>query len=228
MGALSVSPVSPAAVGVFATPNAVIQPVAAPSSGKSDGSSALSVQDLAQSLFRRTLQATTLYAVSEPASGSVSLTQDATASLLAALTPPLATANTTPTPSATTNPTVTQTSNTSSSAPPATSLQELPTNQDAFDTSLSPDFAMQTALRFGAGVVTEAAVSAVPSTNLGTGLVRDATSVLRLGSLQPRSSGPGLETFAQPQTAAQRVLRSYETSSVGSVAQDANTLDLLA
>lgn len=230
MGALSVGPVSSVAVGILTTPKPVIQPVAVPpgQSGKSSGSSGLSVQDLAQSLFQRTLQAATLYSVTEPASGSASLAQDATASLLAALTPPQATANTTPTPSATTNPTVVQASSTSSSAAPAASIQDLPASQDAFGTSLSPDFAMQTALRFGAGVVAEAAASAVPATNLEAGLVRDATAVLRLGNLQPHAGGPGPEAFAQPQAATQRILRTYESGPISSATQGASTVDLLA
>jgi hypothetical protein len=87
---------------------------------------------------------------------------------------------------------------------------------------------MQTALRFGAGVVTEAMASAIPTADLGTGLVRDATSVLRLESLQARTSAPGPEAFAQPQTPAHRILQSYDSSSMGSAAPGASTVDLLA
>jgi hypothetical protein len=87
---------------------------------------------------------------------------------------------------------------------------------------------MQTALRFGAGVVAEAAASAVPATNLEAGLVRDATAVLRLGNLQPHAGGPGPEAFAQPQAATQRILRTYESGPISSATQGASTVDLLA
>jgi hypothetical protein len=235
MDTLSVNPVSPVAVGVLSTPRPVIQPLAVPPGqhAKAAGPAALSLQEVAQSLFQRTLQTATLYPVAEPASGSAGLALDATASLLAALNPPQATADTTATPAATTNPEAVQASNTSSSTAqtptaPVASLPDLPATQDAFGASLSPDFAMQTALRFGAGVVTEAALAAVPATNLGTGLLRDATAVPRLGNLQPRAGGPGPEAFAQPGAATQRILRTYEAGSALSPAQGTSTVDLLA
>jgi hypothetical protein len=120
----------------------------------------------------------------------------------------------------------------SSTAPastvPATDIQDLPAAQDAFETSLSPDFAMQTALRFGAGVVAQAAASGIPTPDLGAGLVRDATTVLRLENLQPRTGGPGPEAFTQAETPTQRILRTYETSPALSATQGANAVDLLA
>jgi flagellar hook-length control protein FliK len=158
------------------------------------------------------------------------LVQGATASLLAALTPAQAPAPATPASETTPNPTLQATDASTSSAPSPTAaspnVQDLPATQDAFETSLSPDFAMQTALRFGAGVVAQAAV-AVPATDLGTGLVRDATTVLRLENLQPSAGGPGPEAFAQAETPAQRILRTYETGSALSATRGAHALDLL-
>jgi hypothetical protein len=122
----------------------------------------------------------------------------------------------------------TSTSTTPASTVPAADIQDLPAAQDAFDTSLSPDFAMQTALRFGAGVVAQAAASGIPTPDLGAGLVRDATTVLRLENLQPRTGGPGPEAFTQAETPTQRILRTYETSPALSATQGANAVDLLA
>jgi hypothetical protein len=93
---------------------------------------------------------------------------------------------------------------------------------------LSPDFAMQTALRFGAGVVAQAATSGIPAPDLGTGLVRDATTVLRLENLQPHAGGPGPEAFARPESPAQRILRTYEAGSALSATQGTSAVDLLA
>jgi hypothetical protein len=228
MDTFSVGPINPVAVGILHTALPVIQPPATlpGQTGRSAGPTAEPIQNLAQVLFRQTLQAASQYPISEPASGSASLAQDAATSLLAALNPTPATAGSASLAPAATSPAAGQTS-ISSSTTPAPNLQDLPTTQDAFGTSLSPDFAMQTALRFGAGVVTEAAAS-VPAAELGTGLLRDATAVLRLGNLQPRTGGPGPEAFAQPQTATQRVLRTYEGSSTGPSTQGASTVDLLA
>ena len=238
MGALSVSPVGPATFSALSALRPVqasrIQPNLV---GNPSESPALSAQKLVQTLFQRTLQATSLLPVAEPASGSAGLAQDATASLLAALSPPPTPVEVTAAPDATTNATTnaaalqspdTSTSTTPASTVPAADIQDLPAAQDAFDTSLSPDFAMQTALRFGAGVAAEATASGIPGPDLGTGLVRDATTVLRLENLQPRTGGPGPEAFAPPETPTQRILRTYETGSALSATQGANAVDLLA
>ena len=237
MDALSVSPVGPATFSALSA----LRPVQASriqstQVGNPAESSALSAQKLVQTLFQRTLQATSLSPVAEPVSGSAGMAQDVTASLLAALTPPPAPADVTAAPEVT-NPAALQSSDTSpstapsstapSSAVPAPNVQDLPAAQDAFEASLSPDFAMQTALRFGAGVVAQAAASGVPAADLGTGLVRDATTVPRLGNLQPRASGPGPEAFAQPETPTQRILRTYETGSALSATQGGGGEDLL-
>jgi hypothetical protein len=84
---------------------------------------------------------------------------------------------------------------------------------------------MQTALRFGAGVQAQAAL-AMPVGELGAGLVRDATQVLRTGPLQPQGGGPGPEAFARAQATLQRVLRSYEAAPLP--ARGNAALDLLA
>ncbi len=233
MDALSVSPVGPATLSALSALRPVPAPLVQPPAGTPSETSALSIQKLAQSLFQQALQAAATYPVSEPATGSVGLAQEATASLLAALNPPQAPAGVTATPDTTAQPAVLPTPSTdASTAPPsalpATAVQDLPAPQDASAASLTPDFAMQTALRFGAGVVPQAAASGLPGTDLGTGLVRDATTILRLGNLQPRTGGPGPEAFAQPETSTQRILRTYESGSTLSATPGANAVDLLA
>ena len=229
MDALSVSPVGPATLSALGA----LRPVPASriqstQVGNPAGPPALSAQNLVQTLFQRTLQTASLFPVAEPVTGSAGLTQDVTASLLTALSPPQATVAVTPAPDATTSAAPVQASTAPSSAVPAPNVQDLPAAQDAFETSLNPDFAMQTALRFGAGVVAQAAASGMPTPDLGTGLVRDATTVLRLENLQPHAGGPGPEAFAQPESPAQRILRTYETGSALSATQGTSAVDLLA
>lgn len=189
--------------------------------------SPLSVQDLAQRLFQQTLQAATLSPLAEPAAGSAGLAVEAAASLLAALNAPQATANTNPTADATTHPTAVQATGlvtAPAGTPPAAVPAELPANQDAFAASLSTDFALGTALRFGAGVSTQIAPT-LATGNLGTGLVRDATAVLRLEGIQPHAGGPGPEAFTHPQAPVQEVLRTYEAVPA---TQGPGQVDLLA
>jgi hypothetical protein len=232
MASLSVTPISPAALSALNAYQS-IQGLTVPttSTGTAGGTAAPALQDLAQGLFQRTLQATTLFPVAEPASGSLALLQEASASLLAALNAPQAAAETTSTPGATTNPATVQASDTTSSttptaAPPVTTLGDLPVVQDALATSLSPEFAQQTALRFGAGVGAQTLVD-LPVGDLGAGLVRDAASVQRAGNLQPRAGGPGPEAYATPSSTAQRILRTYEASAMVPGAQGRG-VDLLA
>jgi hypothetical protein len=231
MDALSISPVAPATLSALRALPPVQAAQAQPAqAGNPPGPAALSPQNLAQTLFQQTLQATSLFPVAEPAAGSAALIQGATASLLAALAP--AQAPVPPAPDATSNPAALPTSSPdSSTAPPsalpAPNVQDLPATQDPSEASLSPDFAMQTALRFGAGVVAQATTGALAA-DLSTGLVRDATTVLRLENLQPRAGGPGPEAFAQPGTPAQRILRTYEAGSTQSATQGAPAVDLLA
>lgn len=232
MDALSVSPVSPVALGVLSALKPV-QALAVPpaQSGQPAGGSTLSIQDLAQTLFQRTLQAATLSPIAAQATTSASLAQEVTASLLATLSAPQAPTDTTTVPTATTNPAEVQAPDTTPStappsSPPAAVIGDLPT-QDALALSSSPDFAMQTALRFGAGVASQAAL-ALPVADLGAGLVRDATQVLRTGNLQPQAGGPGPEAFAQAQAAIQRILRSYETAPFPVAPLGNSSLDLFA
>jgi len=218
MDALSVNPIRPVALGAL---DAIRPPQALPLPATQDGQAVratpLSLQDLAQTLFQRSLQAATLFPVAPTATGTASLVQEATASLLASLS---AQGGPAPTQGAVATP-----STTPPSAPPAPTVQELPAPLDALATSLSPEFAMQTALRFGAGVQAQAAL-AVPVGELGAGLVRDATQVLRTGPLQAQGGGPGPEAFARAQATLQRVLRTYE--SAPAPARGTSALDLLA
>ena len=85
-----------------------------------------------------------------------------------------------------------------------------------------------TALRFGAGVVAQAATPGTSSTVQGTGLVRDATAVLRLENLQPRAGGHGPEAFTQPGPPAPRVLPTDDPGSTIPATQGTGTVDLLA
>jgi hypothetical protein len=231
MDTLAVNPLGPASLsalyGVQALQTSLPQAAQATQAGNPPAS-ALSTQELLQNLFQQTLQAATPYPATTPASLNTNLSQDATTSLLAALTAPQAPADTTPTVDSTTNPAATQTSTVTPSSPPAVNHQDLPAAQDAFATSLNPDFAMQTALRFGAGVTIQAAATAIPGAHLGTDLVRDATSVLRLGNLQPQAGHPGAEAFAKPQYASQRIVHTYEVASTTPTTQGTGTVDLLA
>ena len=174
-------------------------------------------QELAQGAFRQSLQGVALAPVAEPASAIPSFGSTATASLLAALTTPQAAADTTSAAQAT-----------EPSQPTTTASQTLPqdlsTLQDTFQTGTSVDFALQTALRFGAGVVTPAGQTSLPG-ELGAGLVRDAAAVPRLRNLQPNAGGPGPEAFAQTQAQLDRVLRTYTPPPMAEVATQ---LDLLA
>lgn len=107
---------------------------------------------------------------------------------------------------------------------PVLPLIEATTGQDAFAAASSADFALQTALRFGAGVV--ATPTQPPGgTDLGANLVRDATAVLRLGNLQSQDRGPGPEAFAHRQGAVAQVLQTYQALPAGT---GVGHLDLLA
>lgn len=222
MDALSVNPIRPVALGALdAVRPPQVLPVPAADSSQPARATPLTLQDLAQTLFQRSLQAATLFPVAPTATGTASLVQEATASLLASLS---AQGSAAPAQVAAAAPS-TAPSTAPPSAPPAPTVQELPAPQDALATSLSPEFAMQTALRFGAGVQAQAAL-AVPVGELGAGLVRDATQVLRTGPLQPQGGGPGPEAFTRAQATLQRVLRSYEAAAVP--ARGNAALDLLA
>jgi hypothetical protein len=232
MSPLAVTAIGPATLGAFSALRPVQALPVPPPNGSTPATTALSIQDLAQTLFQRTLQTATAFPVAEPAAGSVGLIQEATASLLASLNAPQAAANPTPAPAATTNPAGIQAtagpsatdSTAPAAAPPATVAGDVAATQDAFATSSSQDFALQTALRFGAGVPGQGAPPPT-ATDMGVDLVRDAARVPRLENLQPHAGGPGPEAFAQPQTPLQRILRDYQTVPA---AQSSVGLDLLA
>jgi hypothetical protein len=245
MNVLPVVPVNPVAVNAVNTAELVHQPVTGSlaQSSKAAGTAALSIQDLTQSLFHQNLQAAALFPVLDPVSGSAGLAQDAIASLLATLNPAQAAAAATPAatpptslgpppnlnPSAGAAPLANALSSAApSSAAPVATAQDLPASQDGFWASLSPDFAMQTALRFGAGVAIQAAPTALSGTAPGTGLVRDAASVLRLGNLQPHAGHPGPEAFTQSQPPTQQILQTYEAGATTTAPQGTSAVDLLA
>lgn len=228
MDALSVTPIGPATLSALSGLRPV-QPLVI-QGDKTSGSSTLSIQDLAQGLFQQALQATTLSPVTDAstAAGNIGLGREATASLLATLTAPQASADATPTPQATTNSVATTAASSSPSANPATTGQtDLLATQDAVAASSTTDFALQTALRFGAGVTAQANPAPTVS-NLGASLVRDAAAVQRLGNLQPGVGGPGPEAYTPPPALDARVLRSYETLSALSIPPATGRLDLLA
>lgn len=227
MDPLAVSPVSPATLSALSALRPPL-PLAAPVAqdpGTPPLATQLSTQDLAQTLFQQALQKAVLFPLAEPAGAN--LAQDAAASLLAALTAPQATVAPTATPNATAaagaalasqaQDTVT----TAAATTPALAV-ELPAVQD----SSSLEFALQTALRFGAGVVTQATPAFQPA-DLAAGLIPDPAAVQRLGNLQPHAGGPGPEAFAHPQAAhpVQRVLRTYE---VAPAVTEPGQLDLMA
>lgn len=226
MAALSVTALGPVTLSALSALRPVEALAVPPAQDGTPSGTTLSIRDLAQGLFQRTLQTATLSPLAEPTGGSLGLVQDATASLLAALTAPQAAVPTTATLNATTAPTAVQTADTSTAPPanpPAAFPADLPATQDTFLNGSSLEFALQTALRFGAGVGAPAApaVAATP----GADLVRDATAVLRTGNLQPRAGGPGPEAFTRPQPPAHQVLRSYQ---VIPAAEASVGLDLMA
>lgn len=226
MDALSVTPIGPATLSALSALRPV-QPLVI-QGGKTSGSSALSIQDLAQGLFQQALQATTLAPVTDVSAGNIGLGREATASLLASLTAPQAPADATPAPQATTNPVAgTAPSSAPSANPVVTGQSDLSATQDALATSSTADFALQTALRFGAGVTAQANPAPTVS-NLGASLVRDAAAVPRLDNLQPGVGAPGPEAYTPPPALDARVLRSYEALSALSIPPAAGRVDLFA
>lgn len=204
------------------------------------GASGLSFNDLVQVLLRQSLQNATAFPTAEAATGNATLAAQATASLLAALNPPQAAATTPTVADATTNPEAVPAVDTATATPSATSTPstaptaappsalpvDLPATQDALAASSGLDFALSTALRFGAGVAALAGPAQATSPE-GTGLVRDAGAVPRLGNLQPHAGGPGPEAFARPSFVS-RVLRTYELGPVAPGVGGPGQLDLLA
>jgi len=226
MDALSLSPLAPATLGALSALRPA-QPLPIQES-KTPGSSTLAVQDLAQGLFQQALQASILSPISEPGGGNVGLAQAATTSLLAALTAPQAPASATAATDATpTALTQTAPSTAPSATPPTPLLADVPATQDAFASSSTLDFALQAALRFGAGVAGQGAL-APPGADLSTGLIRDAAAVQRLGGLQAQAGAPGPEAYTLPQASIARILRNYEAAPNPLSMTEAGVVDLLA
>lgn len=178
------------------------------------------VPDLARGLAQTLLQSTTQSALIQPLTGTSPALPEAApatfaASLLAVLSAPAA-GPTPSTPSTDASPgalaVAGSTPTTAPATPPVAALApETPAIQDGFQTGASADFALQTALRFGAGVVAQAA-PALQAASLGEGLVRDAMAVLRQGGLQSQGGRPGPEAYARPQTDAMRAAEPYRPS----------------
>lgn len=198
MDALRVSALGSAALNALNP----VPPAAQTSPGRIDP------QTLAQDLFRRALQTAAGFPVAEPATGSSGLVQEAAASVLAALTAPPAAEAAPAAPGA--GSAAPQAPSTAPSPTPPVSVPGEPAPvRDSFLTSSDPEFALQTALRFGAGVAAQVAPPG-STPDLATGLVRDPASVLRMGGLQAQAGGPGPQAFTHPQAAAQRALRVYQ------------------
>jgi hypothetical protein len=234
MGPLAVSAFSPLTLSAASALRPLqalpALPQSAAATSKTSTSTTLAIQDLAQGLFQRNLQAATLSAFTEPAAGSAGLAAESTGSLLAALTAPQAPADTTATPGATTAPAVVQTADASSaptSAPPTTLPGDVSATQGLNAVNLSQDFALEAALRFGAGVASQVAPT-LQSGGLGAGLVRDAAAVPRLGNLQSRTGGPGPEAFAQRQAFVQRTAQTYGAIPATQGFGGAGQMDVLA
>lgn len=209
------------------------QPVAVPppSAGGSADALALTTQDLAQGLFQRTLQAASQFPWLGAEVGGASLAQDASTTLFSALQAPQAAANTTPAPTQDSPRTAAlavagATSTAPAANPGLVAPTALTTTTDSFMSSTSLEFALQTALRFGAGVQ-GAAFAPYLVAEPGSTLVRDAAAVSRVGALQPREGGPGPGDYAQPQGSAQQVLRSYGVLAAAAPA-GADRVDFLA
>ncbi|MFN7958143.1 MAG: hypothetical protein U0P46_07485 [Holophagaceae bacterium] len=235
MAAIALSPLAPATLSALSALRPV-QPLPI-TEDKTSGSSALTLQDLAQGLFQRTLQASVLAPLAEPGGGNLGVAPEATASLLASLTAPQAPASATPAADATapagaqatlpSGATAATASTAPSPSPPAAVLPEVPATQDAFASSSSLEFALQAALRFGAGVAGQG-TPALPSADLSTGLIRDAAAVPRLEGLQAQTGAPGPEAFLRPSASNLRLLRTYEISPAPVSSPQATGVDLFA
>ena len=184
----------------------------------------LSAQNLAQTFFQRTQQAASLFPLVEPVTARMNLLPVFTDTLMTSLNAPQSADATQPSLEAVPNLARTEASSSATVPTPSTTLPgDLSATQDTFASSSSIEFALQTALRFGAGVGTMA-TGVLSVSDLTTDLVRDASPVPRLDGLQSHTGGPGPEAFAPPSAATQRVLRDYQPGAATGVALG---LDLL-
>ena len=183
-----------------------------------------------QEAFLQALQAASALSGSGTASPTAA-TQGVTDSLLAALTAPTATAATTATadtPTAAAAVAPARPAVALAGATPATPViaaaEAAATPQVALPDSSSLAFALETALRFGAGVAPGAApIFQLP--DAGAGLMRDAAAVPRQPHLLLNTGRSGAEVLAQPQTAAPQAVNAYRTAAV---AEPPAGLDLMA
>jgi hypothetical protein len=219
MSALSLQAIAPITSGFNVPSVPVRQP---PSLGET--ASTLSVQDLAQGVFQRALQSAAISPLGEPSTGSASLARESTASLLASLNAPQPQVQATSAPEPSTPVTAPEASTSSAPSPIPPAMIDSPAPPDLSAASSTPDFALQTALRFGAGVMAQVGPG-VLGPDLGQGLVRDATEVLRLGSIQPHAGGPGPEAFTQPRATSHGVSFRYPEPQV---VEPSSGLDLMA
>lgn len=187
-------------------------------------------QGLVQDLFLQTLQAASALAQT-PATGPAP-TPGVTDSLLAALTAvpaPTAATATADTPTAATAAAPATTLATDLATPlPATAALAVPelatVPPAALPDSSTLAFALETALRFGAGVVPGAG-PAFQLPDAGAGLMRDATAVPRQPHLLLNTGRSGAEVLAQPQTGVPQAVNAYRTAAV---AEPPAGVDLLA
>lgn len=172
-------------------------------------------QGWAQTLLQPTVQAVAA-GTAVPAIPGTDPTQSFTSALAAALAPA------TPAPAAPTDSgTATPIPGTAAAAAAAEPLA----TSTAVETGASADFALLTALRFGAGVIPLGA-PALQAADLGATLVRDAAAVPRLPNLQPQPGRPGPGDFAHLlQTQAPQAAQAYQAVPAAATAAG---LDLLA
>lgn len=183
-----------------------------------------------QGLFLQALQAANPLSQTGTAS-STPAAQGVTDSLLAALTAPTATAATTATADTSTAAAAV------APAPPAVTLagatpatpviaaaEAATASQVTLPDSSTLAFALETALRFGAGVAPGAG-PAFQLPDAGAGLMRDAAAVPRQPHLLLNTGRSGAEVLAQPQTAVPQAVNAYRTAAV---AEAPAGLDLMA
>lgn len=183
-------------------------------------------QGLVQDLFLQTLQAAG--ALTRAPATSPAPTPGVTDSLLAALTAtPASAATDTPTAAMAATPATTLATDLATPLPAtaALALPELATVPPAaLPDSSTLAFALETALRFGAGVVPGAGPAFQPP-DAGAGLMRDATAVPRQPHLLLNTGRSGAEVLAQPQTGVPQAVNAYRTAAV---AEPPAGVDLLA
>lgn len=183
-----------------------------------------STQDLAQNLFQQSLQAATTSAGISPGAELLLQGREASASLLASLTAPQAPADTTPTLDSTTLPSDNSSVSTPLALSPATNgLGETLTTPDVSGTDTAIDLGLQTAMRFGAGVLGQGATDQT-TISAAAELVRDATAVVRTGALRDQTTSPGPEAFPRPGEATNRLPKPYQVIPEAPVSTGLNLL----